>query len=144
MRLFRPLLTPVSAAPSLPASQSTVCTSRFARLRLSEKLREHNFRNVMRGLSPSNLSERTLTSAQGRRCLPLEVVSFRLPLGEVHPLEQQPRQGAKGDGARPHLSRIEKIVPSHRLSFWRGVLRDYLLRRRWMLKFLGKKRKGNF
>ena len=27
---FRSLLTPVSAAPSLPASQFTVCTSRFA------------------------------------------------------------------------------------------------------------------
>ena len=29
----RPLLTPISAAPSLPASQFTVCTSRFTRLR---------------------------------------------------------------------------------------------------------------
>ena len=29
----RPLLTPVSTAPSLPASQFTVCTSRFARPR---------------------------------------------------------------------------------------------------------------
>ena len=28
---FRPLLTPVSAAPSLPDSQFTVCTSRFTR-----------------------------------------------------------------------------------------------------------------
>ena len=27
------------------------------------------------------------------------------------------------------------------MSFWKGVLRDYLLRRCWMLKFLGKKRK---
>ena len=31
---FRLLLTPVSAAPSLPASQFTVCTSRFTRLRI--------------------------------------------------------------------------------------------------------------
>ena len=37
--------------------------------------------------------------------------------------------------------RTEKIVPVHRVSFWRGVLRDYLLRRCWMLKFLGRKRK---
>ena len=37
--------------------------------------------------------------------------------------------------------RTEKIVPVHRVSFWKGVLRDYLLRRRWVLKFLGKKRK---
>ena len=31
--LFRPLLTPVSATPSLPASQFTVCTSQFTRPR---------------------------------------------------------------------------------------------------------------
>ena len=37
--------------------------------------------------------------------------------------------------------RTEKIVPVPRVSFWRGVLRDYLLRRRWVLKFLGKRRK---
>ena len=37
--------------------------------------------------------------------------------------------------------RTKKIVPVHRVSFWRGVLRGYLLRRRRMLKFLGKKRK---
>ena len=30
MRLFRPLLTTVSTAPSWPASQFTVCSSRFA------------------------------------------------------------------------------------------------------------------
>ena len=30
---FRPLLTPVSTAPSLPASQFTVCTSRLMRPR---------------------------------------------------------------------------------------------------------------
>ena len=34
MHLFQTLLTPVSAAPSLPASQFTVCTSPFTRLRL--------------------------------------------------------------------------------------------------------------
>ena len=34
---FRPLLTPVSAAPSLPVSQFTVCTSRFTRLWLSRR-----------------------------------------------------------------------------------------------------------
>ena len=33
----------------------------------------------------------------------------------------------------------EETVPVHRVSFWRGVLRDYLLRRRWMLTFLGQK-----
>ena len=33
------------------------------------------------------------------------------------------------------------MVPVHRVSFWKGVLRDYLLRRRRVLKFLGKKRK---
>ena len=33
------------------------------------------------------------------------------------------------------------MVPVHRVSFWKGVLRDCLLRRRWVLKFLGKKRK---
>ena len=33
MCLFRPLLTPLSTAPSPPPSQFTVCTSRFARLR---------------------------------------------------------------------------------------------------------------
>ena len=33
MRLFRPLLAPVSTAPFLPASQFTVCTSRFTRPR---------------------------------------------------------------------------------------------------------------
>ena len=38
-------------------------------------------------------------------------------------------------------ARTKKIVPVNRVSFWRGVLRDYLLRRRRMLKFLGKKRK---
>ena len=37
--------------------------------------------------------------------------------------------------------RTEKTVPVDRVSFWKGVLRDYLLRRRCMLKFLGKKRK---
>ena len=31
---FRPLLTPVSTAPSLPASQFTVCTSRHTRPRI--------------------------------------------------------------------------------------------------------------
>ena len=35
-------------------------------------------------------------------------------------------------------TRTEKSVPVHRVSFWKGVLRDYLLRRRWVLKFLGK------
>ena len=35
----------------------------------------------------------------------------------------------------------EKTVPVHRVSFWIGVVRDYLLRRRWVLIFLGKKRK---
>ena len=29
------------------------------------------------------------------------------------------------------LSRTQKTVPVHRVFFWRGVLRDYLLRRRW-------------
>ena len=33
MRLLRPHLTPVSAAPFWPASQFTVCTSRFTQLR---------------------------------------------------------------------------------------------------------------
>ena len=33
------------------------------------------------------------------------------------------------------------MVPVHRVSFWKGVRRDYLLRRRRVLKFLGKKRK---
>ena len=37
--------------------------------------------------------------------------------------------------------RKEKVVPVHRVSFWRGVLGDYLLRMRWVLKVLGKKRK---
>ena len=37
--------------------------------------------------------------------------------------------------------RTEKTVPVRRVSFWKGVLRDYLLRRRWVPKFLGKKRK---
>ena len=35
-------------------------------------------------------------------------------------------------------NRTEKIVPVHRVSFCTGVLRDCLLRRRWMLKLLGK------
>ena len=37
--------------------------------------------------------------------------------------------------------RTKKNVPVNRVSFWRGVLRDYLLRSRWMLQFLGNKRK---
>ena len=37
--------------------------------------------------------------------------------------------------------KTEKTVPVHRVSFWRGVLRDDLLRRCWVRKFLGKKRK---
>ena len=37
--------------------------------------------------------------------------------------------------------RTEKTVPDHGVSFWRGVLRDYLLRRRWVLQFLGNERK---
>ena len=41
---------------------------------------------------------------------------------------------------KPIQTRTKKIVPVHRVSFWKGVLRDYLLRRCWMLKFLGKKR----
>ena len=41
----------------------------------------------------------------------------------------------------PHLVGMKKIVPVHRVSFWKGVLRDYLLRTRWMLKFLGNKSK---
>ena len=39
------------------------------------------------------------------------------------------------------MYRTEKIVPVHRVSFWRGVLRDYLLRRHWMLEFLGEKKR---
>ena len=39
----------------------------------------------------------------------------------------------------------EKIAPVQRVSFWRGVLRDYLLRRHWRLsakmRILGNKRK---
>ena len=45
-----------SADPSVMDTQANV---------FSEKLREHNFRNVMmRGLSPNNLSKKTLTSSQ--------------------------------------------------------------------------------
>ena len=44
-----------------------------------------------------------------------------------------------------HLARFpprtDKTVPVHRVSFWKGVPRDYLLRRRWVLKFLGNERK---
>ena len=29
--------------------------------------------------------------------------------------------------------RMEKTVPVHRVSFWKGVLRDYPLRSRWVL-----------
>ena len=53
MRLFQPLLTPVSTAPSLPASQFTVCTSRFTRLRealVFEKDPQRKFsRRICRG-----------------------------------------------------------------------------------------------
>ena len=39
----------------------------------------------------------------------------------------------------PHraIIRTEKAVPVRRVSFWKGVLRDYLLRRRRVLRFLG-------
>ena len=39
------------------------------------------------------------------------------------------------------LMRTKKAVPGRRVCFWRGVLRDNLLRRRWMLKFLVNRRK---
>ena len=38
-------------------------------------------------------------------------------------------------------SRAEKTATVHRVSLWKGVLRDYLLRRRWVQPFLGNKRK---
>ena len=44
---FRPHLTPVSATPSLPASQFTVCTSRFTRLR---KHTNQNFTGLSRSV----------------------------------------------------------------------------------------------
>ena len=37
--------------------------------------------------------------------------------------------------------RTEKTAPVHRASFWKGVLRNYLFGRGWVLKFLGNKRK---
>ena len=49
----------------------------------------------------------------------------------------------RGRTALRHLlsTRTKKILLVHTVSFWRGVLRDYLLRRHWMLKFQGNERK---
>ena len=60
--------------------------------------------------------------------------------GEIPPYRAIPFRDHIAEGAL-HAFRTEKTVPVLRVSFWKGVLRDYLLRRRWVLKFLGNKRK---
>ena len=45
----------------------------------------------------------------------------------------------KDPTSQDRKSRTEKTVPVHRASFWRRVLRDHLLKRRWVLQFLGNK-----
>ena len=60
---------------------------------------------------------------------------------------QNPKGSAEFWGAGPYPIRMRSrgcISNSsvHRMPFWRGVLKDYLLRRCWMLKFLGNRMKA--
>ena len=52
MRLFQPLLTPVSTAPSLPTSQFTVCTSRSTALEGNGLFKRSSENALSRSLGP--------------------------------------------------------------------------------------------
>ena len=72
------------------------------------------------------------------------VTTYYMTCMDVKPRHQNLWRSTMQGALTARTCRTKTIVLVHRVSFWRGVLRDYLLRRRWMLKFLRMKRKSNF